>query len=201
VHNYLPEQPDLNWWQPMVHREFLQILQSWFDRGVAGFRIDVAHGLYKDAKLRDNPPLAGNNPVEGRFGLRPVYNANRPETHDVFRDWRTIADGYCPPRLLLGETWVPDPERMASYYGRDDELQLAFNFPFAFAEFGARAGLLRAHVSAHPRMTYRPESAIRSRPGWVGCRDGWVHKPPARSMVEPAAEVLFSRVGKAGDRQ
>jgi hypothetical protein len=118
--------------------------------------------------------------VEGRFGLPPVYNANRPETHDVFRDWRTIADGYCPSRLLLGETWVPDPERMASYYGRDDEPQLAFNFPFAFAEFGARAGLLRAHVSAHPRMTYRPESAIQSRPGWVGCRDGWVHKPPAR---------------------
>lgn len=152
LHNYLPEQPDLNWWQPQVHREFKEVLQFWFDRGVAGFRIDVAHGLYKDAKLRDNPPLTSDNPLEGRFGLRPVYNANRPETHDVYRDWRTIADGYSPRRLLLGETWVPDPERMASYYGRGDELQLAFNFPFAFAEFGARglASVVERTLAALP---------------------------------------------------
>jgi alpha-glucosidase len=152
LHNYLPEQPDLNWWEPRVHREFREILQFWFDRGVAGFRVDVAHGLYKDAKLRDNPPLTSDNPLEGRFGLRPVYNANRPETHGVFRDWRTIADGYSPRRLLLGETWVPDPERMASYYGRDDELQLAFNFPFAFAEFGARtlASIVEQTLAALP---------------------------------------------------
>lgn len=152
LHNYLPEQPDLNWWQPQVHREFREVLQFWFDRGVAGFRVDVAHGLYKDAKLRDNPPLTGDNPLEGRFGLRPAYNANRPETHDVYRDWRTIADGYSPRRLLLGETWVPDPERMASYYGRGDELQLAFNFPFAFAEFGARglASVVERTLAALP---------------------------------------------------
>jgi alpha-glucosidase len=137
LHNYLPEQPDLNWWQPAVHAEFREILEFWFDRGIAGFRIDVAHGLYKDAELRDNPPLSGDSPLDGRFGLRPVYNANRPETHGVFRDWRKIADAYSPARLLLGETWVPDPERMAAYYGDNDELQLAFNFPFAFAEFDA----------------------------------------------------------------
>jgi alpha-glucosidase len=137
LHNFLPEQPDLNWWQPAVHREFREILDFWFERGIAGFRIDVAHGLYKDAELRDNPPLIGGSPLDGRFGLRPVYNANRPETHGVFRDWRKLADDYSPARLLLGETWVADPEEMAGYYGDDDELQLAFNFPFAFAEFGA----------------------------------------------------------------
>ena len=57
LHNFLPSQPDLNWWEPRVHEEFREILRFWFDRGVAGFRIDVAHGLYKDAQLRDNPPL------------------------------------------------------------------------------------------------------------------------------------------------
>jgi alpha-glucosidase len=152
LHNYLPEQPDLNWWEPQVHREFREILQFWFDRGVAGFRIDVAHGLYKDAKLRDNPPLTASNPLEGRFGLRPVYNANRPETHGVFRGWRTIADGYSPRRLLLGETWVPDLERMASYHGRGDELQLAFNFPFAFADFDAQrlASIVERTLAALP---------------------------------------------------
>jgi alpha-glucosidase len=152
LHNYLPEQPDLNWWQPAVHREFREILEFWFDRGVAGFRVDVAHGLYKDAGLRDNPPLTADNPLEGRFGLRAVYNANRPQTHGVFRDWRKIAGSYSPARLLLGETWVADPEQMASYYGRDDELQLAFNFPFAFADFDAPglAGVVRRTLAALP---------------------------------------------------
>jgi alpha-glucosidase len=153
LHNFLAAQPDLNWWQPAVHAEFPDILRFWFDRGVAGFRIDVAHGLYKDARLRDNPPLpAGASPLEGRFGLRPVYNANRPETHEVYRDWRKLADGYSPPRLLLGETWVPDATRLASFYGAGDELQLAFNFPFAFAGFTAAtlAGVIGATLAALP---------------------------------------------------
>jgi alpha-glucosidase len=134
LHNFLIGQPDLNWWLPAVHAEFRDILEFWFDRGVAGFRIDVAHGLYKDAELRDNPPLPpGSSELDGRFGFRSVYSAGRPETHGVYRDWRKIADSYSPPRLLLGETWVGDAARLASYYGSNDELQLAFNFPFAFA--------------------------------------------------------------------
>ena len=135
LHNFLPGQPDLNWWEPAVHQEFRDILAFWFERGVAGFRIDVANGLYKDAELRDNPPATGDSPLDGSFGLRPVYNTNRPETHGVYRDWRKIAESYSPARLLLGETWVAEPERLAAYYGDHDELQLGFNFPFAFASF------------------------------------------------------------------
>ena len=137
LHNFLVEQADLNWWNPAVHEEFVRILRFWFDRGVAGFRIDVAHGLYKDAMLRDNPPADGDGPLAGRFGLGAVYNENRPEVHGLYRHWRGVADGYDPPRLLLGETWVEDVARLASFYGHDDELQLAFNFPLVFAEFGA----------------------------------------------------------------
>ena len=139
LHNFLPSQPDLNWWDGRVHEEFRKILTFWFDRGVAGFRIDVAHGLYKDALLRDNPPLGGGSRLDGAFGLKAVYSMNRPETHGVYRDWRKLADGYSPPRLLLGETWVGELAQMASYYGHDDELQLAFNFPFMLAEFTAPA--------------------------------------------------------------
>ena len=135
LHNFLAGQPDLNWWEPAVHREFARILEFWFERGVAGFRIDVAHGLYKDAELRDNPPLDSGNPLEGAWGLRFVYNFNRPETHGVYRDWRKIAESYSPVRLLLGETWVPDAQQLAAYYGDNDELQLGFNFPFAFSDF------------------------------------------------------------------
>ncbi len=137
LHNFLPSQPDLNWWEPAVHREFAEILNFWFDRGVAGFRIDVAHGLYKDAQLRDNPPLERDSELRGRFGLEPVYNANRPEVHGVYRDWRQLARAYSPERLLLGETWVADADLLATFYGNGDELQLAFNFPFAFGDFSA----------------------------------------------------------------
>ncbi len=137
LHNFLPTQPDLNWWQSAVHQEFRDILRFWFDRGVAGFRIDVAHGLYKDALLRDNPPLEVDDPLQGRFGQRPVYSAHQPQTHGVYRDWRKIAESYSPPRLLLGETWTGDLADLASYYGADDELQLTFNFPVVFARFPA----------------------------------------------------------------
>jgi len=136
LHNFLPSQPDLNWWNPAVHAEFEAILRYWMDRGIAGFRIDVAHGLYKDAALRDDPPLGpGDHPRPG--GLRQVFSANRPETHGVYRAWRRLADSYHPPRVLLGETFVLDVADLARYYGHDDELHLAFNFPFALAKLDA----------------------------------------------------------------
>jgi alpha-glucosidase len=139
LHNFLPSQPDLNWWEPAVHAEFGEILRFWFDRGIAGFRIDVAHGLYKDADLRDDPPSAEPGGMGSRSGLAQVHSANRPESHQVYRDWRTVAESYQPPRLLLGETWVGDLARMAAFHGDGDELQLTFNFPFIFADFTAGA--------------------------------------------------------------
>jgi alpha-glucosidase len=137
LHLFLDSQADLNWREPAVHREFEEIVRFWFDRGVAGFRIDVAHGLYKDAKLRDNPPSERPTALTHRAGLEPKYSANQPETHGVFRGWREIAERYQPPRLLLGETWVGNYGLLAGFYGNDDELQLAFNFPFVFAPFTA----------------------------------------------------------------
>ena len=139
LHNFLASQADLNWWEPAVHEAFREILRFWFDRGVAGFRIDVAHGMYKDTELRDDPPSAVTDRLHSRFGLEPVYSANRPESHSVFRDWREIAESYSPARLLLGETWVGDLGRMAAFHGQGDELQLTFNFPFIFADFTAPA--------------------------------------------------------------
>ena len=137
LHNFLPSQPDLNWWEPAVHDAFEEILRFWFDRGVAGLRIDVAHGLYKDAALRDNPPMPPGQLIGGNGGQEQRYSANRPETHSVFRNWRGIAEQYEPPKLLLGETCVPDVETLARYYGQDDGLQLAFNFPFMVSGFTA----------------------------------------------------------------
>jgi alpha-glucosidase len=142
---------------------------------VAGFRIDVAHGLYKDAQLRDNPPLVNGGRLDGAFGLRPVYSSNRPETHAVYREWRRLADGCSPPRLLLGETWVGDLGAMASYYGQDDELHLAFNFPFLFAEFAAETlagvagqALARLPERACPVWTASNHDVSRFPTRWCG---------------------------------
>ena len=175
LHNFLPGQPDLNWWEPAVHEAFREILRFWFDRGVAGFRIDVAHGLYKDALLRDNPPSTVSDRLHGQFGLEPVYNANRPETHAVYRDWRKIAESYPEPRLLLGETWVPELSALAAFHGQDDELQLTFNFPFIFAPFTADglaevvAGTLTALAAGEcPVWTASNHDISRFPTRWAG---------------------------------
>ena len=147
LHNFLPSQPDLNWWNEGVREEFDRILRFWFDRGVAGFRIDVCHAIVKDRELRDNPPAEpGDHPYVLNFGQRKVYNAERPEAHDVFRRWRAIAEEYDPPRLLLGETYVLDVARLRPFYGDGDELQLAFNFVFLHSPFTAEG--LRTVVDA-----------------------------------------------------
>jgi alpha-glucosidase len=152
LHNYLPTQPDLNWWEPAVHESFRQILRFWFDRGVAGFRIDVAHGLYKHAALLDDPPALRPDRPHSHFGLAQVNSANRPESHAVFRDWRKIAEAYPSPRLLLGETWVGDLAAMARFHGEGDELQLTFNIPFIFAEFTSESlsGVVAETLAALP---------------------------------------------------
>jgi alpha-glucosidase len=129
LHNFLPDQPDLNWWNEDVRAAFDGILRFWLDRGIAGFRIDVAHGIVKDRELRDNPDPEVS-----------TYNANRDDVHEVLRRWRSVVDGYEPERVLLGETWVMELDRLARFYGRgDDELHLAFNFPFTFSDLDAKA--------------------------------------------------------------
>ena len=151
LHNFLPEQPDLNWWNPLVRDAFDDIYRFWFDRGVAGFRIDVAHGIVKDRELRDNPVATENDPPHVRaHGQRNVYNMERPEVHDVLRHWRTLANTYDPPRVLLGETYVLDVRTMGRFYGTGDELHLAFNFTYVHASFTAQA--LAAVVAESERV-------------------------------------------------
>jgi alpha-glucosidase len=130
-HSFLPEQPDLNWWNEEVRDTMDDVMRFWLDRGVAGFRLDVAHAVVKDRDLRDVPPGADTNVV-----------VDLEETFAVLRRWRKLVDAYEGDRILLGETWVMDLERLASFYGSGaDQLHLAFNFPFAFAPL--EAGVLR----------------------------------------------------------
>ncbi|KQZ11641.1 alpha-glucosidase [Agromyces sp. Root1464] len=120
LHLFTPEQPDLNWNHPDVRREHEEILRFWFDRGVAGVRIDSAGLLIKDPALPEVPADVepGGHPTE-----------DRDEVHDVYRAWRRIADSYDGTRVLVGEVWVPDASRFAAYL-RPDEMHTAFNFDF-----------------------------------------------------------------------
>ena len=124
------------------------MLRFWFDRGVAGVRIDSAALLIKDPELRRGAPDAG--PGEHPF-------IDRDELHDVYRRWRAIADGYDEPRVLVGEIWLPDADRLARYL-RPDELHTAFNFDFLALPVGAAAAARvdRRRRSPRTRRSTRP---------------------------------------------
>jgi alpha-glucosidase len=120
LHLFTPEQPDLNWNHPDVRKLHEDVLRFWFDRGVAGVRIDSAALLIKDPDLPEVPE-------DVQPGQHP--NVDRDEVHDVYRAWRAIADSYPGSRVLVGEVWMPDTERFAKYL-RSDEMHTAFNFDF-----------------------------------------------------------------------
>jgi len=131
LHLFAPEQPDLDWDNPEVRGEFEDILRFWFDRGVDGFRIDVAHGLAKEPGLPDVGPDWTGSTEE----LHPAFDQDG--VHDIYRAWRKVADSYDPPRIFVAESWPPSSERL-SLYLRPDELHQAFQFDLLRAPFDAR---------------------------------------------------------------
>ena len=148
LHLFAPEQPDLNWRNPEVASYFDEVLGFWLDRGVDGFRIDVAHGLMKDQALRDNPPREGVGTDSAEFlRFEQRHTFDQDEVHDVYRRWRRNVDVYPDRRVLLGEGFMLDPEpaRVARYL-RPDELHLAFNFHLLSRPWSASA--FRASIEA-----------------------------------------------------
>jgi alpha-glucosidase len=141
LHSFAAQQPDLNWRNEEVAADYDRTLRCWLDRGVDGFRVDVAHGLVKDRQLRDNP---------GRYtwemhghGAETRYSWDQPEVHEVYRRWRVILDSYIGDRMAVGEVYLASTAARARYV-RHDELHLAFNFHLAWADWDA--GQLRAAI-------------------------------------------------------
>ena len=165
LHLFDPGQPDLNWHHPDVRADFVQTLRFWFDRGVDGFRIDVAHSLVKEDGL---PDIAERAWSKLPFRLDPIAGVHqtdhphwdRDEVHEIYRTWREVADGYDPPRIFVAEAWVPDPSRIVRYL-RADELHTAFNFDFLRSPWIADE--LRAVIDD----TLREHSAYGATPTWV----------------------------------
>ncbi|MFD1541447.1 glycoside hydrolase family 13 protein [Nonomuraea guangzhouensis] len=129
LHLFAPGQPDFNWRNPEIHREFLDVLRFWLDRGVDGFRIDVAMGLYKAKGLPDVKDQSFK-------AVSPVWG--QPEVHEVYRDWRKLLDGYPGERMAVGEVWTDSSEDLALYV-RPDELHQSFNFAWLQAPWSPTA--------------------------------------------------------------
>ncbi len=137
LHLFAPEQPDLNWANPEVVAEFHAILGFWLDRGVDGFRIDVAHALTKDPALPDvGDELLDTTGHALSVPGHPYWDVDA--VHDIYRGWREVIDSYPGDRMFVAEAWVPDPGRLARYL-RPDELHTAFNFEFLLAPWDPKA--------------------------------------------------------------
>ncbi|MFD4900590.1 glycoside hydrolase family 13 protein [Streptomyces sp. NPDC058411] len=136
LHLYAPQQPDFNWDNPEVREDFHNTLRFWSDRGVAGFRVDVAHGLAKDlrAPLRDLGDQQSYQPDALPVdGSHPLWD--RDAVHEIYRGWRQVFNTYDPPRFAVAEAWVGTSRRMA--YASADGLGQAFNFDFLGARLDA----------------------------------------------------------------
>jgi alpha-glucosidase len=151
-HAFLAAQPDLNWRNPAVRRAIHDVMRFWLARGVDGFRIDVIWHLIKDEHFRDNPANPDYRPGQPpHHAFTPLYNADRPEVHDVIAEMRRVTDEF-GERVLIGEIYLPI-ERLMAYYGRDlAGTHLPFNFTLLQSPWNARAiaGLIDEYEAALP---------------------------------------------------
>jgi alpha-glucosidase len=159
-HAFLPEQPDLNWRNPRVVDAMLDVLRTWLDRGVDGFRVDVIWHLVKDADFRDNPPNPAWTEAERPYdSLIHAHSTDQPEVHEVIARMRRLFDEYAE-RVLIGEIYLP-VERLVRYYGEDEPgVHLPFNFQLILAAWDARhiARLIGDYEAALPASGW---------PNWV----------------------------------
>ena len=151
-HSFLKQQPDVNWRNPSLREAMFDVLRFWLDRGVDGFRVDVMWLLLKDEQFRNNPINPASHegsPASQR--LLPIFNADRPEIHDLVASMRSVLDSY-GERLLLGEIYLPI-NQLVLYYGKDlTGATLPFNFQLIQCAWRADAiaQVIREYEAALP---------------------------------------------------
>jgi alpha-glucosidase len=176
---------------------FEDVLRFWLDRGVDGFRVDVAHGLLKESRLRDQRgvvpgqrDLPGDREeramVERTLRDEPMWD--QPEVHDVYRSWRRVLDEYDGDRMAVAEAWTQSPESMARYVS-PDELHQAFNFAWLLAPWSATA------FADVVRGTLEAVSLVGAVPTWVLSNHDVVRHPTrygggARGLARARAATL-----------
>jgi len=184
LHLFTPEQPDFNWRNQEVRRYFEGVLRFWLDRGVDGFRIDVAHGLIKDPALPD----VGDAAAELlEYKQQPMWD--QEEVHEIYREWHRILAGYPGDRMAVAEAWV-QPASRAARYVRSDELAQNFNFDFLSSTWNA--------AELH-RVIDSSISAVKE----VGAPSSWVfnNHDVVRSVDRFALGLIGGRGGTTLIRQ
>ncbi len=153
LHQFLPEQPDLNWANPAVEAAMHRTLRFWLDRGVDGFRADVVHLIGKDPELADDPPEL--------VGIPHSALNDEAATHPLLRRIRALLDSYPQKPMMVGEVYLLDVDLVVPYLGHNDELHLSFNFaPLGLAW---DANLWRDTI----RRTDAAFAAVDGWPTWV----------------------------------
>jgi alpha-glucosidase len=184
LHLFDSSQPDVNWGNPEIHADYEKTLRFWFDMGVDGFRIDVAHSLIKADGLPDGPEVEGP-PVAGNE-RGPAWD--QPGVHEIWREWRRVADSYQPARAFVGEAWVATTEAQAAYT-RSDELHTTFNFHFLKAYWDAE--VIRDVIGT----SLLTSSAVGAPPTWVlSNHDVW--RPVTRFAPWLDAETIDLETGR-----
>ncbi|WP_181312427.1 glycoside hydrolase family 13 protein [Nocardioides campestrisoli] len=197
LHLFDSTQPDLDWRNPEVAQMFEGVLRFWLDRGVDGFRVDVAHGLFKEESLRDQDRPeetdAGDAPreiVERTLADEPMWD--QPEVHEVYRSWRRLVDDFSDEhgtdRMVVAEAWTQTPESMARFV-RPDELHQSFNFSWLLADWSAPA------FAEVVRGTLEAMAPVDASPTWVLSNHDVVRHPTrygggARGLARARAATL-----------
>lgn len=132
-HYFYTQQPDLNWRNPEVRKAMYGVMRFWLDKGVSGFRMDAVSRLFEDPELHDDPYLPGYNAFGDR-NIQHKYTDDLPETHEVFRELRKLADSYPNKPVLIAEADEPNIRELSKMYGtHGDEVQLPMDFQIADA--------------------------------------------------------------------
>ena len=152
-HFFYPQQPDLNWRNPEVKREMFDTTRWWYQRGVAGFRLDAVDTLFEDPQLRDNPVLPGTN----RYGdpnMRNEYNQKLAQNKDILQELRAQADQY--GTVLIGETNPKDISELKEYYGGGQRPGVQMPMDYLFT-----------NVKSFSAAEYRAQiAAVENTGGW-----------------------------------
>lgn len=218
LHLFDTKQPDLNWENGEVKEEMRSVLRFWLDRGVAGFRIDVAHGLVKEAGLPDwegvaamvegtgdapdnrhlppgDAPGAHTEAQEPHRAVSPQYPPSpffdQDGVHDIYREWNRVLAAYDGDRMMVAEAWVEPAERLARYV-RKDEMQQAFNFDFLLAGWDA------ARMAEAIEASLRADASVGAPSTWVLSNHDTVRHSTRFGLKDP---TTFPKGIAAGDEQ
>jgi alpha-glucosidase len=159
LHQFVKQQPELNYRHPEVLPAMLDVMRFWLAKGVDGFRIDVIWLMLKDDQFRDEPPNPAWDGVKPFNKLRHIYVENLPGVHDIIRQMRSVLDEY-RERMMVGEIYLPN-EELVKYYGQNhDECHLPFNFQLINLDWNAQT--IRRAVDA-----YESVLPLGGWPNWV----------------------------------